>query len=275
MKIAIQGESGSFHELAAKHWFGENIELVCCDTFSEVFMACADGRADAAVCAIENSLYGSINEVYDLLQEYRFPIIGEVPERIHQNLIALPTASLNDITHVFSHPVALAQCDAFLAEHLPNAEKVQHQDTAASVAYIKEQNNIAYAAIASSVAAKQYEMQILRSEIEDHSTNYTRFLILNPKGSAPSGANKTSLTLQTNHTPGSLYKALGVLANANVNMTKLQSRPITGKVWKYQFYLDIETAGDQLITIIKEMTSQGCEVTVLGEYKAADLSYED
>lgn len=275
MKVAIQGEPGSFHELAARHWFDDTIELVCCETFAGVFDALAKKQADAAVCAIENSLYGSINEVYDLLRKHRFPIIGEVHERIHQNLITLPGADLREITHVYSHPVALDQCRTFLEEHLPEAERIQYHDTAASVEYIKRLDDPRNAAIASMAAAELYELPVANTAIEDMSTNYTRFLVMKADATPVEGADKASLILKTDNTPGALYSALGILANSGINMTKLQSRPIIGQVWKYQFYLDVEAAGQKLHDCISEMMNLGCEVSILGEYKAAQASYED
>lgn len=275
MKIAIQGEAGSFHELAAHRWFGTSIDLICCPTFGGVFAAMQNNQADAAVVAVENSLYGSINEVYDLLQKFSFPIIGEIPERIHQNLITLSGTDPKDITQVFSHPVALAQCSEFLDKNLPRAERIELHDTAAAVEHIKDMGNPGYAAIASSSAAALHGLPILQAAIEDQTTNFTRFLVLQKNPTHIQTANKASLILQTNHQPGALYRVLGVFADANVNIVKLQSRPIIGKVWKYQFYLDVQTAGRPLQNFISEITSQGCEITILGEYLAAPTTLED
>lgn len=274
MRVAIQGEPASFHHIAATGWYGDIDGLVCCPTFADVFKALAAGRADAAVVAIENSLYGSISEVYDLLLQAGVPIIGEVHERIHQNLITLPGASLDGITHVYSHPVALAQCANFLESALPAAKKTEYHDTAESVAFIKQAGNPRFAAIASHAAAELHGLPILQEKIEDEHLNFTRFVVLQPGGTPPGDANKASLVLQTSHRPGALYAALGVFARRNINLSKLQSRPIPGKVWKYQFYLDVETAGDTLHTVIGEVTAQGGTVTVLGEYRAATTRLE-
>lgn len=270
MKIAIQGSTGSFHHLAALRWFGESIEIVPCETFLGVFQALADLEADHAICAVENSLYGSINEVYDLLLAFKYPIVGELPEHIHQQLIGLPGADVSQISRVYSHPVALNQCREFLAEHLPAAEKIEYHDTAEAVALIKQLDNPTYAAIAGHAAAAHHGMQILQENIEDERTNFTRFLILDPSASEVAGANKASLILRTSHAPGALYRALGVFANLGINLTKLHSRPIRGQVWKYQFFIDIEADQRQLDIALSELSGLGCEVTVLGHYKAAE-----
>lgn len=275
MKIAIQGEPGSFHFLAARHYYGAQGELVCCPSFASVFKALEEGQADRAIVAIENSLYGSIVEVYDLLQAHHYPIVGEVIEHITQNLITLPGASLESITHVYSHPVALAQCATFLDEKLPHATRVGSEDTAGSVEIIKELGNPAFAAIAGTVAAEMHDLPILTAGIQDQKQNFTRFLAIEPTGKKSEDTNKTSLIITTSHEPGALYKALGIFAAASINVTKLQSRPIPDKPWNYEFYIDIETAGVALQQCIEQLHDQGCQVDVLGEYKAAALTFED
>ena len=270
MKIAIQGTTGSFHHLAALRWFGEDIEILPCTTFLGVFQALQDGTADRGICAVENSLYGSINEVYDLLLAFKYPIVGELPEHIHQQLIVIPGADISHISRVYSHPVALDQCKGFLAEHLPAAEKIEYHDTAEAVALIRELANPTYAAIAGHAAATHHGMQVLQENIEDERTNFTRFLILDPRAEKVENANKASLILRTSHAPGALYRSLGVFANLGINLTKLHSRPIRGQVWKYQFFIDIEADKRQLDIALSELSSLGCEVTVLGHYKAAE-----
>lgn len=270
MRVAIQGELGSFHHSAALRWYGDDIEIVACETFKAVFDAIKHQTAETAIVAIENSLYGSINEVYDLLLKYKIPIVGEIPERIHQCLIALnETAKLEKITHVYSHPVALAQCSDYLDKHLPNAERIENHDTAASVELIKKLGDTSAAAIAGPLAASLHDCPILQANIENHDTNYTRFLVLDPNNSAPNTANKASLVLKTNHQPGALHKALGVFADTGINLTKLQSRPIPGKVWRYMFYIDIEADKESIDQAIISLQGQGCEITFLGAYQAA------
>ncbi len=274
MRVAIQGEIGSFHELAAKHWYGDDITIVPSTTFAGLFHALKNKQAEAAVCAIENSIYGSINEAYDLLQQYKFPIVGEIHEQIHQNLIVNPGADLQDVTYVYSHTAALDQCTDFLDKYLPRAERIQYYDTAAAVDYIKETGDPHYAAIASAYAAKYRKMKIAQKNIENVNTNYTRFLVFQPGASPRQTPNKASLVLRTNHQPGALYQALSVFANEKLNLTKLHSRPIIGEIFKYQFYIDVDVAGKPLRKAITELKKQGCEVIILGEYRQEQKTHK-
>jgi prephenate dehydratase len=180
VRIAIQGEVGSFHEAAAKQWFGDNCHILPQETFRGVFEALKTGRARAAVVAIENSNYGPIAESLQLLKTYGYPVVGEVSLPVHQQLITLPGAVLATITRVYSHPVALGQSSDFLESHLPQAKRIDYFDTAAAVRYIKEQGNPNYAAIASRGAAALYQLPILAADIENDKTNVTRFAVLQP-----------------------------------------------------------------------------------------------
>jgi prephenate dehydratase len=269
--IAIQGVEASFHDIAATQYFGADSRRVFCGTFADTFAALATGEVDFVLCAIENSLYGSINEVYDLLQTHDFHIIGEVYLRIEQCLIGLPTATIDGITEVHSHPVALAQCEHYLDETLPNVERMESHDTAESVAMIAALQDSAIAAIAGRQAAELHGMQILAEAIETDAENYTRFVVLSKSRSEQEKASKTSLILQTNHTPGALYHALGSFAKRGVNLTKLQSRRIIGKAWKYVFYVDLAVGvNDVTFTeALSELERQDCQVTILGSYEAA------
>lgn len=265
MRIAIQGAPHSFHAIAAAKWFEDDISLVSCDTFSDTFGALNRHDADAAVVAIENSLYGSINEVYDLIESHGYPIVGEYHLPIHQQLVARSVPG--EITHIYSHPVALAQCAQFLDTYFPNAERVEFHDTAAAAAFVAGAKNHTYAAIASREAAEAHQLQIVRENIEDNPANFTRFLIVQPHGTAPIDANRTSLVLTTNNTPGSLASVLTVLANAGINLSKLQSRPIVGTPWKYRFYLVLDTAGEPLHAALSDLKPFVSSCTVLGEYR--------
>ena len=273
MRVAIQGELGSFHHGAAVRWYDESIEIVACETFRAVFESVKTGSADVAIVAIENSLYGSINEVYDLLLKYKIPIVGEVPERIHQCLIGIDsTVSLTKITHVYSHPVALAQCSDYLDKHLPQAERIENHDTAASVELIMSQKDSHAVAIAGEFASHMHKAHILRKNIQNHDTNYTRFLVLDPRSKQVIETNKASLVLRTNHQPGALYNALGVFAGEGINLSKLQSRPIPGKVWRYMFYIDVEGQIDALKDCVTKLRQQDCEVVILGQYKSQPVT---
>lgn len=273
MKIAIQGQQASFHDIAARKFFGNDISIEPCESFALAFTALQDEKSDFALVAIENSLYGTINQVYDLLLKTSLKICGEIYLPIEQCLVGLPGTMLQSIQEVHSHPVALAQCSVFLDEKLPNAERFEHQDTAASIASIKEWNDPTKAAIGSKLAAELYEMQVLAENIETNRQNYTRFVALqrdnNPYG-APD-TNKTSLVLQTpkDTKAGSLFHALSVFASRGINLTALHSRPIVGKAWHYMFYIDIEVSAKdpQYQEILAELDKQGCQITILGNYK--------
>lgn len=264
MRVAIQGEVASFHDTAARQWFDVDITTIACDTFSEVFGALNRHEAEAAVVAIENSLYGGINQVYDLIESHGYPIIGEVHLPVRQQLIGTPGGQ--KITHIYSHPVALAQCENFLDANYPDAKRIEHSDTAAAVRFIKESKNPHYAAIASREAAELYQQHLINENIEDNPANFTRFLIIKPSGTPPSDANRTSIVLTTNHTPGALAKVLTVFADHNINLSKLQSRPIIGKPWHYRFYLVLDTAGKPLHAALGKIQPLIDSLTILGEY---------
>lgn len=273
LKIAIQGDKASFHDVAAAEYFGES-ERIFAKTFDETVAAVKDGDADYALCAIENSLYGSINEVYDLILKNKLYITGEVYLRIEQCLIGLPGTEINQITDVHSHPVALAQCEAYLDVTLSSAERAEYHDTAASVEMIKNLGDPTQAAIAGAGAAELYGMEILARSIETNKENYTRFVVLSREAPTDQSQNtKSSIVIQTDHTPGSLYRALGTFANRGINLSKIQSRPIVGAAWHYMMYLDPEIGSqDPTFTeALDEMRAQGVTVTVLGSYKGALL----
>lgn len=274
MRVAIQGQAGSFHHQAAKTFFGSEFELIDCHTFRHVFEALSSGKAEAAVAAIENSLYGSINPVYDLLIKNKFWISGEIYLRIEHCLIGLPGANIADIKEVHSQAEALAQCEDYIDTNLPNAEKLEHHDTAASARDIKKWGDKTKAAIASKRAAKLYDLPILAHGIEDNKENYTRFVILYPSQKNIENASKTSLVLTTKSDTkaGSLHSALGVFAKHDTNLTMLQSRPIVGKAWHYVFYVDLEISTNDPIfnSIISELQEIGYQATILGSYKAGD-----
>ena len=274
MTISIQGERTSFHDIAARQFFDTDSQRVYCQTFADTFKMLEESRADYVLCALENSLYGSINEVYDLLLKYHFSIVGEVYLRIEQCLIGLPGSNLATIREVHSHPVALAQCEQYLDTQLPDVERLESHDTAGSVAMVAKLGNPAIAAIAGKEAAELYGLKVLARSIENNSQNYTRFIILSKSREAVAGANKTSLVLRTDHTPGALHAVLGSFAKRSINLTKLQSRPIIDKAWHYVFYLDVD-AGTQDVRLkeaLVELTALHCETTVLGSYVAGITS---
>jgi len=276
MKVAIQGEQASFHDIAARQFFGQDIEILACDSFAACFDALSSGQVDRAIVAIENSLYGSINQVYDLLLKHHFPIVGEVFLHIQQCLIGLPGAAIDSIKEVHSHPVALAQCQEYLDEQLPRAERFERGDTAASVADIKSWNDPTKAAIGGTAAAALHGMEVLAKEIETNKQNYTRFVVLQPQPANAPDADKVSLILQTpkDTKSGALYRALGVFASRELNLLLLHSRPVIGKAWHYMFYLDVAANPNSpdLQAALQELDNQGCDVKVLGSYKAGHIA---
>jgi len=271
--VAIQGERASFHDIAARQFFGANLKPVGYGTFTQIFEALADNQADQALVAIENSLYGSINEVYDLLLKHKLWISGEMYLRVEQCLVGMPGATIVGINEVHSHPVALAQCEKYLDTTLARAMRFEHHDTAGSVVDIKRWNDPAKAAIASREAAQLHGMTVLAREIETNKQNYTRFVVLRQKTTEATTekATKTSLILQTEDKPGALYQALGVLADKGINLTKLQSRPVIGRAWHYIFYVDVDSGLHEarLQTALRELKAQDCAAITLGSYRSS------
>lgn len=274
LTIAIQGQAASFHDVAARQYFGNDIDTIFCDLpFRLVFDALEEGRADYAVCAIENSLHGTINDVYDLLQVRPSLIRGEVILRIEQCLIAMPGATLADITEVYSHPVALSQCEEFLDTALPNAARFDHPDTAGSVADVKASGDKHKAAIASAAAAEMHGMQILQRGIETNHHNFTRFVVLTRDVTEQRDGDKTSIVIEAPNRPGSLHSALGAFSAQGLNLSLLTSRPIVGKPQSYMFYLDFGggMGEDRTRQALRDLENMGVAVTVLGSYVAATM----
>ncbi len=240
MKIAIQGEPGSFsHEAALKLVAGA--EILPCALSAEVFAALDSGAADAAAIPIENSLAGSVLEHFDLLLKHDVKVVRETLLRIRHNLIALPGASIGGIERVFSHPVALAQCRRFLARYT-YMKDIAFYDTAGSVKQLVELGGRSVAAIASEAAAAHYGAEILARDIEDDPENYTRFFLVerSPEAETDPDANKISVAFTLEHRPGSLVAALSALSAIGTNLTKIESRPVHGKPWEYIFYVDCQ-----------------------------------
>ena len=273
VSVAIQGSAGAFHEQAAKRYFMHNeVNPVYCPLFKDVFHKVTNGDVNFGLVAIENSLFGSINETDKLLLSEDCQIVGEVYLRINHCLIGTPDAELSDITDVYSQDVALGQCASWFDTNLPNATLHNFNDTAASVEYIKEQNNKSVAAVASKNAAEVHGMKVLQEEIEDDKLNFTRFVIISSKPANSIEANKTSIVLQTAHKPGALYEVLGMFKDLGINLTKLDSKPIAGKPWQYMFYIDFESGLEAKNTqeLLKQLDTSGHETNVLGTYLAAE-----
>lgn len=243
--VAYQGERGAFSEEAARKLLGMRIDVLPCMRFEDVFQRLKAGKVQAAVIPIENTLHGSVHENYDHLLHYELPIAGETSVRIIHNLIAPPKVSFAKIRRVYSHPVALNQCLLFFAAN-PQIEKVPFYDTAGSVKMLMEKKPADAAAIASSVAAEIYGARILKRSIEDDRQNFTRFFALRtpamarriPVRTAGKTVWKTSLVFTTRNVPGALFRSLSAFSLRDLNLTKIESRPLRGKPWEYLFYLD-------------------------------------
>lgn len=268
--VAFQGERGSFSEEAAYKLLGRNIKLLPCETFSAIFQSATSGRAKFCLVPIENTLAGSVYENFDLLQANNLHIVSEVSLRIVHNLIALPGTRRKDVRKVYSHPVALAQCGKFFARN-PQIERITYYDTAGSVKMLREQQPPASAAIASRIAAEVYEARILQTHLEDHRENYTRFFLLSKTARVSPKANKISIVFSTRNLPGALYKCLSVFALRDIDLTKMESRPLHGRPWEYMFYIDF--VGNMKEERCKKALDHLSEVTnylrVLGCYESA------
>lgn len=244
-RVSFQGEAGAFSQVAASQLAGEDSIPVPLPTFQQVFESVANGKSDCAVIPIENTLHGSIHENYDHLLKFNLPIRGETFVRIVHNLIAAPGVRLADIRRVYSHPAALNQCRQFLDSH-PAIERTPFYDTAGSVKMVMEQSLRDAGAIASAAAAGIYGARILKKSIEDDRENYTRFFLLERnkrknKRDSPVRDDekfKTSVVFTVGNVPGALFKCLSAFALRDLNMTKIESRPLRGKPWEYLFYLD-------------------------------------
>ncbi len=270
MKIAIQGEPGSFsHEAAMK--LVPNAEIVSCTLSAEVFAALIGESVEAAVIPIENSLAGSVSEHFDLLLANDVRVERETLLRIRHNLIAIAGAETEGIDRVFSHPVALAQCRQFLARH-PRMEAFAFYDTAGSVKQLVELRDRHAAAIASEQAAQYYGAAILEAGIEDNPENFTRFFLLRrtAESNPDPEANKISIAFSLEHRPGSLVAALSALSALGTNLTKIESRPVHGKPWEYVFYVDcqIGSAGEGS-RAIEALRAHCGMVKELGRYREA------
>lgn len=273
MRVAFQGEPGAFSEAAAIQLLGEGITTVPRATFDAAFRAIQEGAADALLAPVENSLAGSVVRVFDLLMENRLSIVAETILPIEMQLIALPGASLGEIRSVSSHPMALAQCERFFVAH-PQWKRVPAEDTAGSVREALARGDKSCAAIAGRRAAEHYHGAILAESIQDNAENFTRFVLLLPEKEAAAwispNARKISLAMRLAHRPGALLASLEPFAKHGVNLLKIESRPIHGRPWEYQFFIDLE-AGDvaRLDQALAEVRSATSELRILGRYVAA------
>ncbi|PYV21004.1 MAG: prephenate dehydratase [Acidobacteria bacterium] len=269
--VAFQGERGSFSEEAAYKLLGRRIRIRPCETFAATFESVTSRQTRCCLVPIENTLAGSVYENYDLLLSNDLHIIGEVNLRIVHNLVAFPGTTLKNLRQVYSHPVALAQCNRFFVRH-PKIEKIAFYDTAGSVKMLSERRIPGAAAIASHIAATVYGARVLQTHLEDHHENYTRFLLLSKTQPARPKGNKVSIVFSTRNVPGALYKCLSVFALRDIDLTKMESRPLRGRPWEYFFYLDFignikEARCQKALAHLEEVTHF---LRVLGCYQSAE-----
>lgn len=275
MKIAIQGVNGAFHEIAARDYYGKDIETLNCVQFKDVFEAVERNIADYGIIAIENTIAGSILENYLLLKRSKLKVIGEISLHITQNLMALPGTKIEDVREVYSHPIAIMQSKDFL-DNYPGMRLINWSDTASSAQKIADEQLVGTAAIASEYAAELYGLEILARNIQTHKKNYTRFLALSRVAVDQSENNKASICFELTHQPGSLVDVLSVFKNLDVNLTKIQSLPILGSPYQYTFYIDVEwkerNKFDLSLARVLPLVSN---LSVLGEYKRDEhFNYE-
>ena len=271
MKIAIQGIKGSYHHIVANNYFGDEIELIECLSFDEMPRLLKNKKADFLVMAIANSIAGAILHNYTLIDEYNLTIIGEIYLPIQHQLMALENQTINDITEVWSHPMAINQCRLFLRKY-PHIKLIEENDTAEVARLIQTKKLKGIAAIASKKAADIYNLEIIASDIQTNPENYTRFFILDNKPKKITNYNKVSLKFITKHQEGSLVEVLQIFVNHNLNLSKIQSLPIVDNPWKYAFFVDLvfdKTAQfNNVLTELKEIVSK---VKVLGKYNFEEV----
>ncbi len=280
IKVAIQGIPGANHEIAARAWFrNKEVQPVACHTFQEVFDAMHNDPDTLGIMAIENTLVGSLLPNYTMLRESGFFIHGEHKLRIKHHLMTLPGQSINDIKEVHSHPMALAQCEAFFKKY-PHIKLIESEDTAYSAKVISDQQLKGIGAIASSLAADLYNLEIIERGIETNKHNYTRFLIIGQQDRIEKAElleqnriNKSSLVFSLPHEEGSLSKVLTILAFYNVNLTKIQSLPVVGVEWEYLFYIDVMYNDyERYLQSLDAIRPLCKKMRILGEYEACQVT---
>ncbi|ADY51227.1 Prephenate dehydratase [Pseudopedobacter saltans DSM 12145] len=269
-RVAIQGIKASFHEEAAFKFFGTDIETVECNSFKETFQKVKAGEADYIVMAIENSIAGSLLPNYSLLKEFNYPVIGEVYLHIQLHLMGLPGVKFEDIANVTSHPIAIRQCGEFLDDY-PQLKVTESSDTAACAKRIKDEQLKDTAAIANSLAAEMYGLEILEKRIETNKKNYTRFLILAGHEEEIKNPNKASVSFQVKDEMGILSKILNVLVEHEINMSKIQSMPVIGKRNEFTFYIDMEwKINGNYDSAIRKLLRLTNNFNIMGEYRKND-----
>lgn len=271
-KVAIQGIKGAFHEIAAKKFFGENIEIVEAETFKILCKNLVAQKVDYAVMAIENTIAGSLLENYRYINEFRLKVVGEEFLHIQMHLLAHPETNIHNIEQIESHPIAIRQCRDYLETLSPKIKIVENTDTALVAHNIRTQNLQHTAAIASEDAAKLYNLNILEQNIHTNKKNFTRFLILSLQANNDARNNKSTICFEVTHRIGALADVLNVFTQHNINLTMIQSLPIIGQPYQYSFYADIEWNDyDSYNAAISTMLRSVASLSVIGEYQKKDF----
>lgn len=270
-KIAFQGEMGAFSEIAARAFFSDDVQLSPQPDFQSLFKVVENRQCTHGMVPIENSVMGSIHENYDLLLQHNLQIVGELKLRIVHNLIVNPGVSVCEIRQIYSQAPALAQCTTFI-QSLQDVKAVVAHDTAGAVMALRESGARDAAAIASAQAADDYGLEILESGIENNHQNYTRFLVMAPESVDPEDPAKTSVVFAMDDVPGSLFKSLGVFALQDINLLKIESRPLSGRPWEYVFYLDFEghLGFDLAKQAIDHLRQIATFIKILGSYRQGE-----
>ena len=268
MRIAYQGEPGAYSEAAALR-FSPNAEAMPCESFDDVFAAVNSGKTTHGILPIENSIGGSIHRNYDLLLEHELPVVSEVLLQVSHNLLAFPGTRIEDIRKVYSHPQGLAQCEAFLSS-LKGVEIIATYDTAGSAKMIRDKQLKDAAAIASARAAEVFGLQSLAAGIQDFTENITRFIVVSKTAADPKTTDKTMIVFTLPNLPGALFKALSVFALRDIDLTKLESRPIRGRAFEYLFYADIAVPGEdvQCTRALVHLSEFATSMRTLGSYSS-------
>ena len=272
IKVAFQGAIGAYSEIAAHHYFGEKIQISPSFTFIDVFKKIKNNQCQFGIVPIENSLYGSVYETFDFLLEFKFKIVEELFLQINHNLISTKKYNLNEIERVYSHPQALGQCSTFL-QKLKNAKILPSFDTAGSVTHLQDLN-CPTAVVASRRAAEIHKLKILQTNIQNHQENFTRFLVVSKKGSDKKILNpKSSISFELSNIPGALFKALSVFALRDINLLKIESRPILAKPFEYRFFVDLQ--GDlkefKIKNAMKHLSEISDDIRLFGTYEKGNL----
>lgn len=267
--VAFQGEHGAYSEEAACQYFGEETVTLPCQSFEKIFEALQQNQATYGMLPVENALAGTVASTYELLMEYDFRVRGEHIIPIHHHLLAPVSTKLEDIKQVKSHPQALAQCEKYIRRR--GWQPIVDYDTAGSAKKLAENPEPNTAAIASALAGKLYNLNVLEKGVEDDPSNSTRFFIIGREDAEPCNPSKTSLVFAVRHSPSALYRCLGAFAAHNINLTKLESRPMRGRPWQVLFYLDFEGhwQDPDVEAALVELLRQAAFVKMLGSYPAA------